>query len=109
MDINMIDENLLNSLSAQEKDLFKQGLEDLINQTYVIEDEYKKLGESYNALQDTISQIIEVQPNALWVFDENKTLFLQNSEAKKLDHLLENFGLNDESGESEQGIYRNRK
>lgn len=97
----MIDENLLNSLSAQEKDLFKQGLEDLINQTYVIEDEYKKLGESYNALQDTISQIIEVQPNALWVFDENKTLFLQNSEAKKLDHLLENFGLNDESGESE--------
>jgi two-component system NtrC family sensor kinase/two-component system sensor histidine kinase AtoS len=97
----MIDETLLNSLSAKEKELFKQGLEDLINQTYVLEDEYKKLGESYNALQDTISQIIEVQPNALWVFDAQGTLFLQNSEAKKLDALLENIFIDEESSEIE--------
>jgi len=87
----MIDETLLNSLSAKEKELFKQGLEDLINQTYVIEEEYKKLGDSYNALQEMILQIIEVQPNALWVFDQNGTLFLQNSEAKNVEHLLEKF------------------
>ncbi len=93
----MIDENLLNSLSAKEKELFKQGLEDLINQTYVIEDEYKKLGESYNALQDTISQIIEVQPNALWVFDRDGTLFLQNSEAKNINAILDDLVLQDES------------
>lgn len=67
----MIDENLLNSLSATEKELFKKGLKDLIDRTYVIEDEYKKLGISYNALQEFIRQIIEVQPNALWVLDEN--------------------------------------
>lgn len=85
----MIDENLLNSLSTNEKELFKQGLEDLINQTYVIEEEYKKLGESYHSLQDVIFQIIEVQPNALWVFDNDGAVFLQNSEAKKLDGLLE--------------------
>ena len=97
----MIDETLLNSLSAKEKELFKQGLEDLINQTYVIEDEYKKLGESYNALQDMILQIIEVQPNALWVYDENGALFLQNSEAKSLDMLLEGLGSEEESLEVE--------
>jgi len=85
----MIDETLLNSLSAKEKELFKQGLKNLIDQTYVIEDEYKKLGESYNALQEFIRQIIEVQPNALWVLDEQGMLFLENSEAKKIDAILE--------------------
>ena len=93
----MIDENLLNSLSAKEKELFKQGLEDLINQTYVIEDEYKKLGVSYTALQDFIRQIIEVQPNALWVFDEDGAIFLQNSEAKKMEAILEGLSLDEQS------------
>lgn len=93
----MIDENLLNSLSAKEKELFKQGLEDLINQTYVIEDEYKKLGVSYTSLQDFIRQIIEVQPNALWVFDNDGAIFLQNSEAKKIGAILEGLSLEEES------------
>jgi len=84
----MIDESLLNSLSAKEKEIFKKGLKDLIDQTYVIEDEYKKLNESYTALQDFIRQIIEVQPNALWVLDENREIFLENSEAKKIGAVL---------------------
>ncbi len=85
----MIDKNLLNSLNTDEKETFKKGLDDLINQTYVIENEYKKLNASYSSLQNFLEQIIEVQPNALWVIDENSELFLQNSEAKKLDGLLE--------------------
>lgn len=85
----MIDENLLNSLSNKEKEIFKKGLEDLINQTYVIEDEYKKLNESYSSLQDFIAQIIEVQPNALWVLNKDGEIFLQNSEAKKITGLLD--------------------
>ena len=93
----MIDETLLNSLSAKEKELFKKGLEDLINQTYVIEDEYKKLNESYTSLQDFIRQIIEVQPNALWVFDEDGAVFLQNSEAKKIGAILEGLSLKEVS------------
>ncbi|WP_331774066.1 sensor histidine kinase [Sulfurospirillum sp. 1612] len=84
----MIDENLLNSLNTKEKELFKKGLNDLIEQTYVIENEYKKLNESYASLQNFIKQIIEVQPNALWVLDENGEIFLQNSDAKKLEPLL---------------------
>jgi signal transduction histidine kinase len=84
----MIDENLLNSLSNEEKEIFKKGLEDLINQTYIIEDEYKKLNESYTSLQDFIREMIEVQPNALWVLDSQGEIFLQNSEAKYLSGIL---------------------
>ena len=85
----MIDENLLNSLNTNEKEDFKKGLNDLINQTYVIENEYKQLNASYASLQNFITQIIEVQPNAIWVIDENNELFLQNSEAKKMSGLKE--------------------
>lgn len=87
----MIDESLLNSLNAKEKEIFKKGLKDLIDQTYVIEDEYKKLNESYTSLQDFIHQIIEVQPNALWVLDANGDIFLENSEAKKIGGILKQF------------------
>ena len=85
----MIDESLLNSLSHKEKEIFKKGLEDLISQTYVIEEEYKQLNKSYTSLQDFIAQIIEVQPNALWVLDEDGEIFLQNSEAKKISNILQ--------------------
>ncbi|MBL0686511.1 MAG: two-component sensor histidine kinase [Sulfurospirillum sp.] len=84
-----MDESLLNSLSNKEKEIFKKGLKDLINRTYVLEDEYKKLNVSYIALQEFISQIIEVEPNALWVLDDNGDIFLQNSEAKKIPKVLE--------------------
>lgn len=84
----MIDETLLASLSHKEKEIFKKGLQDLINQTYVIEEEYKRLNESYTSLQDFIREMIEVQPNALWILDEEGEIFLQNSEAKCLNGLL---------------------
>ena len=102
----MIDEKLLNSLSNEEKEIFKKGLEDLINQTYVIEDEYKKLNESYSALQDFIAQIIEVQPNALWVLDSDGEIFLQNSEAKKISDLLKYIDVKKKNHEIEfEGTY----
>lgn len=102
----MIDEKLLNSLSNEEKEIFKKGLEDLINQTYVIEEEYKQLNKSYTALQDFIAQIIEVQPNALWVLDADKEIFLQNSEAKKISNLLAHINLEEATQEIEcDGVY----
>ncbi len=99
----MIDENLLNSLNTDEKETFKKGLNDLINQTYVIENEYKQLNASYASLQKFITQIIEVQPNAIWVIDENNELFLQNSEAKKLRGLKEIILKNPEQKEIKWG------
>lgn len=97
----MIDEKLLNSLSTKEKELFKKGLSDLIEQTYVIEEEYKKLNESYTSLQDFIREMIEVQPNALWVLDTDNDIFLQNSEAKALGGLLSELDKEKETSEIE--------
>lgn len=102
----MIDESLLNSLSTKEKEIFKKGLEDLINQTYVIEEEYKKLNESYISMQDLFLQIIEVQPNALWVLDKDGEIFLQNTEATKINHLLAHIDTSKATGEVEcEGMF----
>jgi two-component system NtrC family sensor kinase/two-component system sensor histidine kinase AtoS len=97
----MIDESLLSSLSASEKEAFKKGLEDIINQTYVIEKEYKNLTESYAALEAFVRQIVETLPNALWVLDEKGELFLQNSEAQTIQALLPQIDLTIASDEIE--------
>jgi signal transduction histidine kinase len=97
----MIDESLLSSLSASEKEAFKKGLEDIINQTYVIEEEYKNLNESYTALENFLRQIVETLPNALWVLDEKGKLFLQNSEAQAIHALLPLIDLSLQSDELE--------
>lgn len=97
----MIDESLLNSLSNEDKEIFKKGLEDLINQTYVIEDEYKQLNESYISMQDLFSQIIEVQPNALWVVENENEIYLQNSEATQINDLLEHIDTSKSTSEIE--------
>lgn len=63
-------------------------LQTLIEQTYKVEEEYKVLRSSYNHLQDTIENIIEFLPNALWVLFENGEVFTQNSHAKEQHDLL---------------------
>lgn len=85
----MIDESLLNSLDTAEKEVFKKGLSDLIEQTYVIENEYKALNESYESLQSFIKQIVETLPNSIWVLEKSGEIFLQNSEAEKNAKLLQ--------------------
>jgi len=97
----MIDESLLSSLNSNEKEAFKKGLEDIINQTYVIEEEYKNLNESYAALETFLRQIVETLPNALWVLDEEGELFLQNSEAQAIHELLPQIDLSSQSDELE--------
>jgi len=63
-------------------------LQTLIEQTYKVEEEYKTLRNSYDHLQDTIKNLIDFLPNALWVLFENKEVFTQNSHALKLSELL---------------------
>lgn len=70
------------SLSALE-------LKTLIDQTYKIEEEYVSLRASYNHLQDTIEQVIEFLPNAIWIVEDDGTIFLQNSQANTLARLFE--------------------
>jgi len=64
-------------------------LQMLIGQTYKVEEEYKTLRSSYDHLQDTIENLIEFLPNALWVIFETGEIFTQNSRAKALVRLLD--------------------
>ena len=64
------------------------GLKSLIEQTYLIENEYKNLTSSYMSLQNFIKDIVEILPNAIWVFDEKNEIFLQNSEAVRVGKIF---------------------
>ncbi len=79
---------LPSSIQKSEKETLLSQLESLIEQTYSVEKEYIALTSSYNQLQSLIKQIIEVLPNALWVLNEDGSIFLHNSEAERLEGLL---------------------
>lgn len=64
-------------------------LKALIDQTYKVEEEYVSLRQSYDHLQSTIEQVIEFLPNAIWIIEDDGTIFLQNSQAKSLENLFE--------------------
>ena len=64
-------------------------LKALIDQTYKVEEEYVSLRQSYDHLQSTIEQVIEFLPNAIWIVEEDGSIFLQNSQAKLLENLFE--------------------
>jgi len=61
----------------------------LIEQTYKVEKEFNELKKSYAHLQDTVEKIVEFLPNAIWIKNEDGSVFLQNSQAKKLGDLIE--------------------
>ena len=88
-------------IDEKEKENLKSDLKNLILQTYAVEEEYKKINESYQKLQNTIHQIIESLPNAIWILKESGEIFLQNSEAKKTSHLLKKIDLDKNSYELE--------
>ncbi len=61
----------------------------LIEQTYKVENEFSELKKSYVYLQDTVEKIVEFLPNAIWIFNEDGEIFLQNSQAKQLSFLVD--------------------
>ena len=88
-----MDKNILQSLDSNEKETLQKGLQSLIEQTYVIENEYKILNENYNALRAMMSEVIEVLPTALWIMDRDKKIILQNRAAAQNANLLEQIDL----------------
>lgn len=74
-------------------------LKALIDQTYKVEEEYVALRKSYAHLQSTVEQVIEFLPNAIWIVEEDGSIFLQNSQAKGLEALFEILHLDDEDYE----------
>ena len=60
----------------------------LIEQTYKIEGDFNELKASYAHLQDTVEKVVEFLPNAIWIVNDDNTIFLQNSKARDLWELL---------------------
>jgi nitrogen fixation/metabolism regulation signal transduction histidine kinase len=78
---------------SQDEDL-KLLLEQVIAQTYAIEEEYRNIKNSYENLIKIVDNITEVLPDALWIINnEDGSLFLNNSEAKKINGLLEKINI----------------
>lgn len=65
-----------------------QELNLLIEQTYKVENDFNELKASYAHLQDTVEKVVEFLPNAIWIVDEDESIFLQNSQARELGELL---------------------
>ncbi len=97
----MPNENILDKLQTDEKEEFKKSLESLIERTFDIEREYKQLNTSYTSLQNVIYHIVESQPNAVWILDDEENIFLQNSESKKIPKLIEFINLKNSNQEIE--------
>lgn len=66
----------------------QDGLQNLIKQTYLIQAEYEKLNASYTSLQDMVRNIIDAMPDALWVLNDDGSLFLSNTKASRLNNLF---------------------
>lgn len=69
--------------------LSPEELKAFIDQTYKAEEEYVAMRQSYENLQSTIEQVIEFLPNAIWIVENDGSMFLQNSQAKALGNLFE--------------------
>ncbi|QOY51020.1 sensor histidine kinase [Candidatus Sulfurimonas baltica] len=72
----------MSSITPQELNL-------LIEQTYKVENDFNELKSSYAHLQDTVEKVVEFLPNAIWILNDDGSVFLQNSQAKSLSELLE--------------------
>jgi len=71
----------------------------LIEQTYKVEEEFNELKTSYTYLQDTIENVVEFLPNAIWILENDGTVFLQNSKARELLELLKSIDYKNEDYE----------
>lgn len=73
----------------------------LIEQTYRVENEFNELKASYAHLQDTVEKVVEFLPNAIWIVNNDNTVFLQNSKARGLWELLKLLELKNDDYEIE--------
>lgn len=90
----MLDKKLLENLDLQDKEKFLSGLEEIIEHSYTLENEFKEM-------KGIIANVINFIPNALWVFDEGGEIFIQNSEAQKITALITRINSNLASSEVE--------
>ncbi len=74
-----------------DQEILRETLEAVIERTYDIEKEYKQLKKSVQGFQQLVNQVIESQPNAMWILKggDKEAVFFQNSASEALPRLLE--------------------
>ncbi|CBG39607.1 sensor histidine kinase [Helicobacter mustelae] len=82
---NVFDANLLQSFDAKDKQELLDLLNEFILQSYKIEKEFK----DYKALYEWV---IEIMPQAIWVFNDNNSIFYRNTQAEQIQDILQNAG-----------------
>jgi len=81
----------------------------LIEQTFKVEDDFKALKKSYEYLQETIENVVEFLPNAIWILESDGRVFLENSKAKELNSLLSMLSLDEEEISFEERYFLIKK
>ena len=80
---SVIDSDLLQSFDVKDKQELLGLLDEFIHQSYKIEKEFK----DYKALYEWV---IEIMPQAIWVFNDDGGIFYRNSQAHDLQEMLKN-------------------
>ena len=70
------------------KDDLLSTLKQLIDLTHLYEQEQKQLKESYEVLRLTVDEIIAVLPSAIWILNEDESIFIQNKMAQENELLF---------------------
>ena len=79
----------------------EEGLKSLIEQTYLIEKEYKVLGESYANLQKFTQGIVESLGASLWAISTSGEVMLSNDKAKQIMDILPSINMEKSTQEVE--------
>ena len=79
----------------------KNTLENLIESTYKVEQEYRVLSASYENMRKFLRQIVESLGAALWVVDASGKVVLENSLASSLSDVFASIKALGKSGEIE--------
>lgn len=90
-------------LEKEEKAQLQKTLETVIERTYDLEKEYKQLKKSIHGFQNLVTQLIESQPNPVWIVDrsDKNHIFFQNSASLRFPALLEKVDPSQKSEEIE--------
>lgn len=80
--------------NKDEKKEYLDTLKELIDHSYKLENEFKEL-------KSITSNVIDILPDALWVFEDNGEIFIQNSKAKIITPLITKINSNIPTSEIE--------
>ena len=58
----------------------------LIEQTYKVENDFNELKASYAHLQNTVEKVVEFLPNAIWIVNDDNTVFLKTQKLEVFGH-----------------------